>query len=192
MGEDALANDDRVVHDDPQYEDEPEQGHLVHRDVEARHQHDGPEKRDRDTKTDPERQPELEKQGQHEKHECKPGGPVSEQQRQLSLEPPRLVLPDRERQPWRQPLGRALHIVVNSASDLERALVPRPKDRDEHGRIAIEPRSIAAAVAWASGSDGGGTRRPEKNRRTPVQIGVPPDSFVGCQMRSAAVTARAR
>ena len=142
MAEDVLANDDRIVHDDPENQDEGKRRYNVRGDVESWHQHDHAQERDRNPQTDPEREAQLEKQREHQEHETETRDPVAQHERQPVVQHARLVLPHRQREPFRQGCGRAIDVVDDETGDLQITLVTGAKDRDEDRRLDVEPREL--------------------------------------------------
>ncbi len=138
MTEDILPDDDRVVHDDTEHEDEREEGHDVDRYIEARHQRDRPEKRDRDPEADPEGQTQFQEQRQHDEHQDEPAGATPQHQTESCVQHLRLVLPDGERDPGRHTSLRLFDVFVDAVGDLERTLFPGPEHRDHHGGLDVE------------------------------------------------------
>ena len=139
---DVLADDDGVVDHDAQYQDEGEQRDDVHRHVEPGHQRDGAEERNGNAEADPEREPQLQKQGEHQEHQHEPAQPVPEHGREPGLEYRRLVLPDREQDARGQRRSGPLDVFVDAGGDVERALVAGPEDGDQHGGIGVEAREL--------------------------------------------------
>ena len=87
---------------------------------------------------DPEDEPQLEEQRQHDEDEREPGGAVAQQQCQAVVEHLGFVEPDRHRDALGQPRPRAFDVVLDRGRDVQRTLIAGAEDRHEHRRLLVE------------------------------------------------------
>ncbi len=151
---DVLADDDGVVHDDPQRQDEGEEGDHVDGDPKDRHQKERPEEGDGDAEHDPQGEADLEKEPQDDEDEDEADGGVLQKQVPAALEELARVVPGGDPHRRRQQLALSLHVIVDDARDLRRLLLADPEDLHHRRRLAVEGgRRVGLLEGVAHGGD---------------------------------------
>ena len=127
---DVLGDDNRIVHHDPDGEDEREEGDRVDRHVECEHHGKGADPRNPEADGHPEREPQFQEQPQGDQHQQQPEKAVLNENGGALLEGIGFVVPD----------GDA-HAVRERGSDLVGDVRPNGA-RHTHHLLTVGPRYL--------------------------------------------------
>ncbi len=136
------AGCDGVVHHDSQHHDEGHQRDQVDGQIQARHQEEGAEKRERYTEAHPEGEAQPQEERQHQQHQREAIPTIAKQGIQARAKEARVLLPDGQRHSGGEILVGPLEVVAHGGRDLERALVAHPVDLHQRRRPPVEARHL--------------------------------------------------
>ena len=138
MGIDILSHDNGIVYQDAQGHDEGEQGdHVDGRPVIVQ-DHEGPHERDGNADGHPERQAQVEKQGQDDEDENDALEPVAQQQVDTVPHHGGQVDPGGQLDAGRHAVTAGCHILLHRVGDGDHIFLAGAVDLDQGRRLAVE------------------------------------------------------